>query len=85
MDRTEARRMDAAQTRPRAHAAAPRTGTLVAHRYGRRDWFLRRLLVVVDVVCLAAAILAFAGLATALVPARRGELSSRLSWRGCSV
>jgi hypothetical protein len=69
----------------------PRAGTLVAHSYGRRDWFLRRLLVVVDVVCLAAAmaaaaaILAFAGLATALVPARRGELSSRLSWRGCSV
>jgi exopolysaccharide biosynthesis polyprenyl glycosylphosphotransferase len=34
----------------------PRAGTLVARHYGRRDWFLRRLLAVSDVTCLALAL-----------------------------
>jgi exopolysaccharide biosynthesis polyprenyl glycosylphosphotransferase len=38
-----------------AQAGLPRTGTLVARRYGRRDWFLRRLLAVSDIGSLAVA------------------------------
>lgn len=41
----------------RAAAGLPRARTLVARGYGRRDWFLRRLLAVSDVVCLAVAML----------------------------
>ena len=33
----------------------PRAGTLVARGYGRRDYFLRRLLAISDVFCLALA------------------------------
>lgn len=42
----------------RAHGLAPvpRTGTLVAWRYGQRDWFLRRLLAITDAVCLTLAL-----------------------------
>jgi exopolysaccharide biosynthesis polyprenyl glycosylphosphotransferase len=46
----------------RLKARVPAVGTVVARRYGRRDWFLRRLLAISDVAWLAAAIL----LATAL-------------------
>jgi exopolysaccharide biosynthesis polyprenyl glycosylphosphotransferase len=46
----------------RLEAGLPADGTLVARRYGRRDWFLRRLLAFSDVTWLAAAML----LATAL-------------------
>src|SRR5947208_12333698 len=34
---------------------APRAGSLVAHGYGRRDYYLRRLLAISDVLCLALA------------------------------
>jgi exopolysaccharide biosynthesis polyprenyl glycosylphosphotransferase len=37
------------------HAALTGTGKLVAHGYGRRDWFLRRLLAIGDAAGLAAA------------------------------
>ncbi len=39
----------------RLRAGLPRARTLVARGYGRRDWFLRRLLAVSDAVCLAVA------------------------------
>jgi exopolysaccharide biosynthesis polyprenyl glycosylphosphotransferase len=42
---------------------------LVAHGYGRRDWFLRRLLAVSDAVCLALAL----AVAMALVGGERGH------------
>jgi exopolysaccharide biosynthesis polyprenyl glycosylphosphotransferase len=41
--------------RPRPQAGAP-AGSVVARRYGRRDWFLRRLLAVSDAACLVAAL-----------------------------
>ncbi len=37
----------------RLRTGLPRSRTLVARRYGRRDWFLRRLLAVSDAACLA--------------------------------
>ncbi len=40
---------------PRASAGSPLRRSLVASDYGRRDWFLRRLLALSDVVCLALA------------------------------
>lgn len=43
------------QSRSRPHAGLPLAGTLVARGYGRRDWFLRRLLAVSDGVCLGVA------------------------------
>jgi FlaA1/EpsC-like NDP-sugar epimerase len=67
-DRTSLRDGRAASLQPesdslRVHESVPPTdGTLVARSYGRRDWFLRRLLAFSDVVLLAAAML----LATAL-------------------
>jgi exopolysaccharide biosynthesis polyprenyl glycosylphosphotransferase len=47
----------------------PRVGTLVARGYGRRDWFLRRLLAASDATCLAAAM----AVAMALVGGVRGH------------
>src|SRR5436309_9338694 len=38
-----------------AQAGLPQAGTLVAQRYGPRDWFLRRLLAVSDIGWLAVA------------------------------
>jgi exopolysaccharide biosynthesis polyprenyl glycosylphosphotransferase len=43
------------QSRRRPQAGLPRARTLVARGYGRRDWFLRRLLAASDAVCLAVA------------------------------
>jgi exopolysaccharide biosynthesis polyprenyl glycosylphosphotransferase len=42
-------------SRRHPQAGLPQVGTLVARGYGRRDWFLRRLLAASDAVCLAAA------------------------------
>jgi exopolysaccharide biosynthesis polyprenyl glycosylphosphotransferase len=53
---------------PRSGAGSPRARTLVARRYGRRDWFLRRLLAVSDVTCLTVALV----LALALSDERPG-------------
>ena len=39
----------------RALASAPPDGSLVARRYGRRDYYLRRLLAISDAACLALA------------------------------
>jgi exopolysaccharide biosynthesis polyprenyl glycosylphosphotransferase len=55
-------------TRP-AGGTSPRVRTLVARRYGRRDWFLRRLLAASDVGCLTAALI----LALALSEERAGH------------
>jgi exopolysaccharide biosynthesis polyprenyl glycosylphosphotransferase len=52
-----------------SQTALPRVGTLVAPGYGRRDWFLRRLLAVSDAGCLALAMAA----AMALVGGTRGH------------
>jgi exopolysaccharide biosynthesis polyprenyl glycosylphosphotransferase len=53
----------AALRSPRASAGSPLGRSLVARGYGRRDWFLRRLLAFSDVVCLALAMaVAMAGL-----------------------
>jgi exopolysaccharide biosynthesis polyprenyl glycosylphosphotransferase len=49
--------------------ALPRVGTLVAPNYGRRDWFLRRLLAVSDAGCLGLAMVA----AMVLVGGRGGH------------
>jgi exopolysaccharide biosynthesis polyprenyl glycosylphosphotransferase len=57
---------------PRANLGISKTATLVSERYGRRDWFLRRLLAVSDAVCLAVAM----ALTTASTGAWRGH-----SWR----
>jgi exopolysaccharide biosynthesis polyprenyl glycosylphosphotransferase len=57
------------QSRRRPPAALPRGATLVARGYGRRDWFLRRLLALSDVVCIAAAIT----LVTAMMGGVRGH------------
>ncbi len=50
-------------SRPSPLNAAPRVGMLVAHGYGRRDWFLRRLLAVSDAACLVLAMAAAVALA----------------------
>jgi len=47
--------LDASSQSRRSKAGLPRARTLVARGYGRRDWFLRRLLAVSDAVCLAVA------------------------------
>src|ERR1700682_4619442 len=61
--------LDAAfDSRPRPRADPSRAGVLVARGYGRRDWFLRRLLAISDAVCLALAM----GLALALAGDARG-------------
>jgi exopolysaccharide biosynthesis polyprenyl glycosylphosphotransferase len=60
------------QSRPRPRADSPRAGVLVAGKYGRRDYYLRRLLAVADVACLALAMV----LAMALAGGARGH-----SWR----
>jgi exopolysaccharide biosynthesis polyprenyl glycosylphosphotransferase len=57
------------QSRRRPQAGLPRARTLVARGYGRRDWFLRRLLAVSDAVCLAVAM----AVAMALVAGARGH------------
>jgi exopolysaccharide biosynthesis polyprenyl glycosylphosphotransferase len=57
------------QSRRRPQAGLPRVGTLVARGYGRRDWFLRRLLAVSDAVCLAIAM----AMAMAMVGGMRGH------------
>jgi len=57
------------QSRPRPQATPPRAGMVVARGYGRRDWFLRRLLAVTDAVCLAVAM----AVAMALVGGARGH------------
>jgi exopolysaccharide biosynthesis polyprenyl glycosylphosphotransferase len=44
-------------------SAVPQAGMLVAYAYGRRDWFLRRLLAVSDAVCLLLAMAAAVALA----------------------
>ncbi|MGD0453313.1 MAG: sugar transferase [Solirubrobacteraceae bacterium] len=44
-------------------SAGPQAGMLVADGYGRRDWFLRRLLAVSDAACLALALAAAVALA----------------------
>ena len=50
-------------------AETPPGSTLVAHRYGRRDWFLRRMLAACDATCLAVAL----ALALALAGEPRGH------------
>ncbi|MGP0102185.1 MAG: sugar transferase [Solirubrobacteraceae bacterium] len=50
-------------SRPSPLRAVPRAGMLVAHGYGRRDWFLRRLLAASDAACLALAMAAAVALA----------------------
>jgi exopolysaccharide biosynthesis polyprenyl glycosylphosphotransferase len=55
-----------------AQAGLPHVGTLVARGYGRRDWFLRRLLAVSDAVCVAVAL----AVAMVLLGGARGH-----SWR----
>ena len=47
--------LDASSQSRRSRAASPRATSLVARGYGRRDWFLRRLLAINDVACLAVA------------------------------
>jgi exopolysaccharide biosynthesis polyprenyl glycosylphosphotransferase len=54
---------DTVHSRPSPLNAVPRAGTLVARGYGRRDWFLRRLLAVSDAVCLVLALAAAVALA----------------------
>jgi FlaA1/EpsC-like NDP-sugar epimerase len=62
--------LDAAfDSHPRPRADPSRAGMLVARGYGRRDWFLRRLLAVSDAVCLALAM----AVAMALVAGARGH------------
>jgi exopolysaccharide biosynthesis polyprenyl glycosylphosphotransferase len=53
----------------RTAGLAPRSRTLVARGYGRRDWFIRRLLALSDIGCLAVAMV----LAMALVGGSRGH------------
>jgi exopolysaccharide biosynthesis polyprenyl glycosylphosphotransferase len=60
------------QSRRRTRADLPRAGSLVARGYGRRDYYLRRLLAVADVACVALALV----LAMALAGGARGH-----SWR----
>jgi exopolysaccharide biosynthesis polyprenyl glycosylphosphotransferase len=64
--------LDAGMKPRRAGAGTLPAGTLVADCYGRRDWFLRRLLAVSDAACLAAALV----LAMAVAGGTRGH-----SWR----
>jgi exopolysaccharide biosynthesis polyprenyl glycosylphosphotransferase len=54
---------DTVHSLPSPLSAVPRAGTLVARGYGRRDWFLRRLLAVSDAACLALALAAAVALA----------------------
>jgi exopolysaccharide biosynthesis polyprenyl glycosylphosphotransferase len=51
----QAASLDASSHSRRPTAGLPRSRTLVARGYGRRDWFLRRLLAVSDAVSLAVA------------------------------
>jgi exopolysaccharide biosynthesis polyprenyl glycosylphosphotransferase len=68
---TEARRAASlnASLRSRPRAGRPPAGMLVARGYGRRDWFLRRLLAVSDAGCLAVAM----AMAMAMVGGVRGH------------
>lgn len=59
----------APQAVTRGDEVAAGVGRLVARSYGRRDWYLRRLLAVNDVVCVAAAM----ALAMALAGGRPGH------------
>ena len=61
----QAASLDASSQSGRLRAGLPRAGMLVARGYGRRDWFLRRLLAVNDAVCLAVA------MAVAIAASRR--------------
>jgi hypothetical protein len=63
----QAASLDASSQSSRFRGGLPRT--LVATGYGRRDWFLRRLLAVSDIVCLAVAMT----LALALAGGSRGH------------
>jgi FlaA1/EpsC-like NDP-sugar epimerase len=56
-------------SRQRRKAGLAGSRTLVARRYGRRDWFIRRLLALSDVGCLAIAMV----LATAMAGGSRGH------------
>lgn len=60
-----------ASLQPRTHPqiARPQIGRLVAHEYGRRDWFLRRVLAATDAICLTVAM----ALAFALTGSERGH------------
>ncbi len=58
----------------RASAGLPLRRSLVARDYGRRDWFLRRLLALSDAMCLALAM----ALTMAVVGGTRGH-----SWQEC--
>src|SRR3989442_8082 len=62
-------------------AGLPRAGTLVARRYGRRDWFMRRLLAVSDVGSLAVATV----LAMALAGGARGHSWTQFSLYGLAT
>jgi exopolysaccharide biosynthesis polyprenyl glycosylphosphotransferase len=53
----------------RRRSARVQSGTLVSHTYGHRDWLLRRVLALVDVVCVAGAL----AIALALVGGARGH------------
>jgi exopolysaccharide biosynthesis polyprenyl glycosylphosphotransferase len=57
------------ESRYRSRDQQHRAGMLVARRYGRRDWVLRRLLLVADVACLVLALV----LAMALAGGARGH------------
>lgn len=61
--------LDVATGSSRVKAGLPAARTLVADCYGRRDWYLRRLLAACDVVCLAATMT----LAMALAGGTRGH------------
>ena len=58
--------LDASFHSPRLKAGLPRARTLVSRGYGRRDWFLRRLLAVSDAGCLAVSIAAAMALAAGI-------------------
>lgn len=60
---------DTVHSCPSPLSAVARAGTLVANGYGRRDWFLRRLLAVSDAVCVALAL----GVAVALAGGGHGH------------
>jgi hypothetical protein len=53
--RAEVRSLDAGLRSLELKASRPRKGSLVAQEYGRRDWFLRRLLAASDIGWLAVA------------------------------
>jgi exopolysaccharide biosynthesis polyprenyl glycosylphosphotransferase len=65
----QAEALDASSRSRALKAGLPRAGTLVARGYGRRDWFLRRLLAAADAVSLAAGM----AVAIALAGGARGH------------